>query len=102
MSSHNDPLNLLQMDKEMDNVIPFLAPNKINQMIDVALARPQLAPQKTFLTALKIVMGGLAIAASLVLWVSVFAPVMAPPTTVANVDLDEFNELAMLDTWDRY
>ena len=46
MSSLQDPFDLIRTGQEMDNVVPFLAPNKVNQMIEAALAKPQLAPQR--------------------------------------------------------
>lgn len=50
MSSLHDPLKdpfeLIGTGQEMENIVPFLAPNKVNQMIESALARPQVAPQR--------------------------------------------------------
>lgn len=46
MSSLRDPFDLLKTGAEMDNVVPFLAPNKVNHMIESALSQPQFAPQR--------------------------------------------------------
>lgn len=113
MSSPQDPLNnpfdLITTGQEMDNVVPFLAPNKVNQMIDAALAQPQLAAKKPTLTSWKY--GGLAIAASLALFMVFLSPSEAPSidgeisahTQVSSTeDISEFGELVMLENWERF
>jgi hypothetical protein len=76
MSSLHDPFELIKTGQEMDNVVPFLAPNKVNQMISAALAQPQMAAQKPALTSWKY--GGLAIAASLALFMVFLSPAQTP------------------------
>ena len=60
MSSLHDPFDLIETGQDMDNVVPFLAPNKVNQMIETALAKPQLAPRRNSVTAWKFTGMGLA------------------------------------------
>lgn len=114
MSSLHDPLknpfDLIKTGQEMDNVVPFLAPNKVNQMIDAALAQPQLAVKKqNSVTAWKF--GGLAIAASLAVFMVFLSPAQTPvlntqPQPVAQAatseDANEFAELVILENWERF
>lgn len=109
MSSLHDPFDLIKTDKDMDNIVPFLAPNKINQMVDIALARPQLSPRKPWAAMLShksVWSGGLATAACIALLLTFFSPaqIAAPQNTsqTAYEDISEFSELVMLDTLDRY
>ncbi|OFW87191.1 MAG: hypothetical protein A3B66_05080 [Alphaproteobacteria bacterium RIFCSPHIGHO2_02_FULL_46_13] len=111
MSSLQDPFDLIKTGQEMDNIVPFLAPNKINQMIDAAVAHPQFAAQKPAkLKSWKY--GGLAIAASLALFMVFLGPTQtfvmdgenpslsqAPSSTE---DVGEFSELVMLENMERF
>ncbi len=109
MSSLHDPFDLIKTGQDMDNVVPFLAPSKVNQMIDAALAQPQFAPKKAApLGFWKY--GGVAVAACLALFMVFLTP--APTTNVesntstvaqaSTEDVNEFTELVMLETWERY
>jgi len=110
MSSLHDPFDLLKTGKLMDNVVPFLAPSKVNLMIDAALAQPQVAAQKpTRLTTWKY--GGLVIAASLALFMVFLSPTTSPVVEVgqqtvsqssSSEDVGEFSELVMLENWERF
>jgi len=108
MSSLHDPFDLIKADKDMDNISPFLAQNKIDQMVNTALAHPQLAPRKTGATRKTLWSGGLATAACLILLLTFFSPsqISIPQNTIAaqmqGDDLNEFSELVMLDTWESY
>jgi hypothetical protein len=119
MSSLHDPFDLLKTGQEMDNVVPFLAPNKINQMIDNALTQPQFQAHKTNSSSLLKFggIGGAAMAACLAVFMvfltspnsslpvdpvaerSVVLHPVAPE--IANEDVSEFSELVMLETWER-
>lgn len=109
MSSLHDPFDLIRTGQDMDNVVPFLAPSKVSSMIDAALAEPQLAPQKPATFGFW-KYGGVAVAACLALFMVFLTP--APQTkvesntsTVAQAsteDVNEFTELVMLETWERY
>ncbi|HAJ90391.1 MAG TPA: hypothetical protein DCM27_05180 [Rhodospirillaceae bacterium] len=113
MSLPHDPLknpfDLIKTGQEMDNIVPFLAPNKVNQMIDAALAQPQYGARKPVqLTSWKY--GGLAIAASLALFMVFLSPAQTPlldgqPVAAAQMsadDIGEFGELVMLENWERF
>lgn len=113
MSSLQDPFDLFKTGQEMDNVVPFLAPNKVNQMIDSALAQPQMAAKKPALTTWKY--GGLAIAACLAFFMVFLSPVETPvmngdksalsslsQTADSSEDVGEFSELVMLENWERF
>ncbi len=110
MSSLHDPFDLIKTGQEMDNVVPFLAPNKVNQMIDAALVQPQLAAKRpSSVTAWKF--GGLSIAASLAVFMVFLSPAQAPvvntqPQAVAHSttseDANEFAELVILENWERF
>lgn len=113
MSSLHDPFDLIKTGQEMDNIVPFLAPNKVNQMIDAALAQPQLSAKKPApLTKWKY--GGLVIAASLALFMVFLSPAETPVMNAENVtvssisqkpsaeDINEFSELVMLENWERF
>lgn len=112
MSLPRDPFDLIETGKSMDNIIPFLAPNKINHMIDTALSHQQLTPQKkpAFLMRKTWWSGGLATAACAILLLSfmpstnLFTLETATPQQTASTadDINEFSELVMLDTWERY
>ena len=109
MSSLQDPFDLIKTGQDMDNVVPFLAPSKVSSMIDAALAKPQLAAQKPATFGFW-KYGGVAVAACLALFMVFITP--APTTngdnnqsTVAQAspeDVNEFTELVMLETWERY
>lgn len=111
MSSLHDPFDLIKTGQEMDNVVPFLAPTKVNQMIDAALVQPQLVTKKSpQLTKWKY--GGLAIAASLALFMVFLSPTETPviqgeqtalsQAASSNEDVGEFGELVMLENWERF
>lgn len=110
MSLHNDPFDLLRTGQNMDNVVPFLSPGKVNQMIDMALTHPQATVKKK--NPLQIwKFSGLAAVACMALFMVFLTPESAPLTqtiefTSAAVssteDVGEFGELVMLDTWERY
>lgn len=113
MSSLNDPFDLIETDKGMDNVIPFLAPNKINAMIDTALSHQQ-HPAKKKPWAKIVWSSGMATAASVMLLLAFFSPAQQPqipsadsPIHQATMQIDdddaiEFSELVMLETWETY
>lgn len=107
----NNPFDLIKTGQEMDNIVPFLAPSKINQMIDVAMARPQFAAQKPAkLKSWKY--GGLAIAACMALFMVFLSPVETPTingenpslsqASASTEDVGEFGELVMLENWERF
>lgn len=114
MSLPRDPFDLIETGNNMDNIIPFLAPNKINHMIDTALSHQQLTPQKkpAFLMRKTWWSGGLATAACALLLLSFMPSPNVLPTGAPNKvaqqtastadDINEFSELVMLDTWERY
>ncbi len=105
-----DPFDLIKTGQEMDNIVPFLAPNKVNQMIDIAMARPQFAAQKQApLKSWKY--GGLAIAASLALFMVFLNPVETTAIDGENQlytqasradDIREFGELVILEDMERF
>jgi len=110
MSSLHDPFDLIETGQKMDNVVPFLAPNKLNQMIDNALVHPQ-KPVKKIATSKFWRFSGVGIAACLALFMVFLTPESQPVTqkieqkaisTAATEDVGEFGELVMLDTLDRY
>lgn len=113
MSSLHDPFDLIKTGEEMDNIVPFLAPNKVDQMINAALAQPQLTPKKAAPLS-KWKYGGLAIAASLALFMVFLSPAETPVMNAENVsipsisqtasaeDINEFGELVMLENWERF
>jgi len=102
------------MGQPMDNVIPFLAPQKVDRMIDVALATSQVKTAETKkYTSWKI--GGVAMAASLVASLALFlsfipslSPSMNEPVLstaaqkIAAEDVNDFQEMVMLETLERY
>lgn len=119
MSSPQDPLSnpfdLITTGQEMDNVVPFLAPNKVDLMIKAALAQPQVAVKKPAqLTKWKY--GGLAIAASLAFFMVFLSPAETPvmngdapslsaaltQTSASAEDINEFSELVMLENLERF
>ncbi len=130
MSSLHDPFDLLKTEKNpkgnMDNVVPFLAQGKINQMIDHALTHEQIPAQKQtvflshktwFTSGIKI---GAGIAACIILLLTILPSQQQPistqtqqaPAQLASAsvtaspnnpeDVEEFSQLVMLDTWERY
>lgn len=112
MSSLNDPFDLIEKDKDMDNVIPFLAPNKINAMVDKALSHQQL-PAKKKPWAKIVWSSSMATAASVMLLLTILSPAQTPQTSspitasqltmqINDEDANEFSELVMLETWERY
>ena len=112
MSLPRDPFDLIETGNNMDNIIPFLAPNKINQMVDNALLHQQLTPtrkpillsKKTWWTS------GISVAACIILLLTILSPNAITPissektivSTANEDDLNEFSELVMLETWERY
>lgn len=113
MSSLHDPFDLITTGKDMENIVPFLAPTKVNQMVDMALALPQIpcarqAQQQDRALFWKI--SGVGMAACLALFITLFSgtPVPAIDTPhiesshIANEDINEFNELVILDTLEKY
>jgi hypothetical protein len=107
----NNPFDLIKTGQEMDNIVPFLAPNKVNQMIDAAMVRPQFAAQKSApLKSWKY--GGLAIAACMALFMVLLSPSETPTISGENPslsqaspsteDVGEFGELVMLENWERF
>lgn len=112
MPSLHDPFDLLKAGQEMDNVVPFLAPNKVNQMINAALAQSQLPAKKPVHHLTRWKYGGLAIAASLAFFMVFLSPVETPvmesdpPSLRAQVssseDVSEFGELVILENWERF
>ena len=114
MSSLHDPFDLITTGKDMENIVPFLAPTKVNQMVDMALALPQIPckkPAKQQDRALFWKVSGVGMAACLALFITLFSsdpvPVMESSHIesahhLANEDVNEFNELVILDTLDKY
>ena len=111
MSSLHDPFDLIKTGQEMDNIVPFLAPNKVNQMIDVAMQRPQVAAAKpASLKSWKY--GGFAVAACLALFMVFLSPSQVPSingespslsqASAFTEDVGEFGELVMLENWERF
>ena len=118
-----DPFDLINIGQEMDNIVPFLAPNKVNHMIESALARQQVAPQRrTSVSTWKF--AGMGIAACLAVLMIFAAPqqeqmdhmiagepaaiVAQEPEFTQAVALDdqeavrEFGDFVMLETLEKY
>ena len=113
MLSLHDPFDLLTTEKNMENIVPFLAPTKVNQMVDMALALPQipgkkLAKQHDRTLFWKI--SGAGMAACLALFITLFSSAPVPvmesshieTAHIASEDINEFNELVILDTLEKY
>lgn len=120
MSLLHDPFDLLQKGQKMDNVVPFLSHTKIDAMVNVALKSKQMpAKQKSYLFGgvINWRYGGAAIAACLALLLAVL-PSTAPQisstpsseviaqnnsgTESVKDMMEEYSELAMLDTLESY
>ena len=110
MSSLHDPFDLLNTGQDMDNIVPFLAPNKVNQMIDNALQHPQVAAPKSANTNIW-KFSGMAIAACLALFLTVLpeepqmaVSLVATPqvSEISGDDISDINELVMLEMLERY
>lgn len=129
MSSLHDPFDLIGTGQEMDNVVPFLAPNKVNQMIESALTRQQVAPQAYPRGRLAVgtwKFAGMGIAACLAFLMIFAAPqqeqmghmIVGEPAAIVSAvqepevmqtasvddqeDVREFGDFVMLETLERY
>jgi hypothetical protein len=109
MSLLHDPFDLTKTGQDMDNVRPFIAQNKIDAMVDVALSRPQYPAQKPKqLSIWKF--SGLAAVACMALFMVFLSPNSATVfkqdemsiSQINPYEAEEFSELVMLETWDRY
>lgn len=109
MSLLHDPFDLIKTGKEMDNIKPFIAQNKIDAMVGIALAHPQLKTQRPKHIPLW-KFSGLAAIACMVLFMVFVSPPSSPllpqdHMNISQISADEaaeFSELVMLDTWERY
>ena len=113
MSLLHDPFDLIKTGQDMDNVKPFIAQNKVDEMINIALAQRQYSAQKPRHVAFW-KFGGLAAVACMALFMVFLSPNPSPTLQQEQVsvseiaseqaidDAGEFTELVMLDTWERY
>lgn len=108
MSLLHDPFDLTKTGHDMDNIKPFIAQNKIDAMIDVALSRDQYPAQKPKHVSIWKFSGLAAVAcmALFMVFLSPTTPVLKQDAmSVAQInpyEAEEFNELVMLETWERY
>ena len=113
MSLLHDPFDLIKTGQDMDNVKPFIAQNKVDEMINIALAQRQYSAQKPRHVPIW-KFGGLAAVACMALFMVFLSPNPSPTLQQEQVsvseiaseqaidDAGEFTELVMLDTWERY
>jgi hypothetical protein len=113
MSLLHDPFDLIKTGQDMDNVKPFIAQNKVDAMIDIALAQRQYTAQKPKHVSIW-KFSGLAAVACMALFMVFLSPTPSPSLQQAQIsvsevspelasdDAGEFTELVMLDTWERY
>ncbi len=109
MSLLHDPFDLIKTGQDMDNVKPFIAQNKIDEMVNIALSKPQLKAKKPTPTPLW-KFSGLAAVACMALFMVFLSPASSPSlqqeqenlSQINPDDAGEFTELVMLDTWERY
>ena len=109
MSLLHDPFDLIKTGQDMDNIKPFIAQNKIDAMIDIALAKPQLKPNKVSRIPLWKFSGLAAVACMALFMVFVLpnpSPVVLPEQAniyqISTEEAEEFSELVMLETWEKY
>lgn len=111
MSLLHDPFDLIKTGQDMDNIKPFIAQNKIDEMVNIALAQHQLKVKVPVHHTPLWKFSGLAAVACMVLFMIFISP--APKTnspdnrsatslSASTNEADEFTELVMLDTLDRY
>lgn len=110
MSLLHDPFDLIKTGQDMDNIKPFIAQNKIDQMVEHALSHSQMKAQKPRHIPLWKFSGLAAVACMVLFMVFVSPSTTLPPlqqaqesvSQISYEDASEFSELVMLDTWDRY
>lgn len=112
MSSLNDPFDLIKTTHEMDNIVPFLPPQKVHQMVESALLEPQIQSKPSIYYSTPWKYRGVGIAVCLAVFMLFLAPTYSPPYVpfiqvknnpdLTADDMTELSELMILENWEEY
>ena len=112
MSSLKDPFDLIKTNHEMDNIVPFLPPQKVHQMVESALRVPQVLTKPSIYYSTPWKYRGVGIAVCLAVFMLFLAPTYSPPYVpfiqvknnpdLTTDDMRELSELMILENWEEY